>query len=120
MTTRQMAKALGWFSIGLGVTEIILGGRLTRRFGMGHRGAGNVARAMGVREIATGLVILARPEMAAGLWARVAGDIVDLGGLWSGMALPSNPHRGRVAAAMGAVAGITALDAMTAQRLRTA
>jgi len=120
MKTKQMAKALGWFSIGLGVTELVLGGRLTKRFGMGDRGAGQVARVMGVREIATGVLILAKPELAAALWARVAGDAVDLSGLWSGMALPSNPHRGRVAAAMGAVAGVTALDIMTARRLSAA
>ena len=112
----QVASALGWFSISLGVSELLLGERLTKALGMGEK-AGVIVRIMGLREIATGIGILAAPHRSAGLWARVAGDAADLGGLWTGLALPSNPHRGRVALAMGAVAGITALDVATATAL---
>ena len=79
--------------------------------------AGDVVRAYGLREIASGAYILARPDDPRGVWSRVAGDFVDLGSLWSGLAQPSNSRRGNVALAMGAVAGVTALDIMTARRL---
>ena len=116
----KLAKALGWFSIGLGVSEVVLGGRLSKAFGMGTYDTAKIVRAMGAREIASGLYILMNPEDAKGLWARVVGDVIDLNGLWTGMALPSNPHRGRVAAAMGAVAGVTALDVVAAKQLSPA
>ena len=116
MHAEKVANALGWFSIGLGISELLLGGRLTKSLGMGEK-AGDIVRIMGLREIATGIAILAAPQRSAGVWARVAGDAADLGGLWTGLALPSNPHRGRVALAMGAVAGVTALDVATARAL---
>lgn len=113
----RLARALGWFSIGLGVSELVLGGRLSRALGMGTYDTAPVVRTMGLREVATGVAILIAPKHAAGLWARVAGDLIDLGGLWSGLAMPSNPRRGRVALAMGAVAGVTALDYIAARQL---
>jgi hypothetical protein len=116
MNAEKIATALGWFSIGLGVTELITGGRMSKAFGMGDRNAGKVVRAFGVREIASGVAILAG-QKKLGVWSRVPGDLADLGTLWSALALPSNPHRGRVALAMGAVAGTTALDVATARRL---
>lgn len=117
---QEMARALGWFSIGLGVTELILGGRLSKPLGLGDIGTARIVRAMGLREIAQGIFVLSNLDSPTPMWVRVAGDVVDLGGLWSGMTTPSNPHRGRVALAMGAVAGITALDIMTAKELERA
>jgi hypothetical protein len=116
MKGRELAQALGWFSIGLGATELLLGGKLTKALGMG-KSADPIVRGFGLREIANGIYILARPDDAKGLWARVAGDVVDLTSLWSGFALPSNPHRGRVVMAMGAVAGVTVLDIACARQL---
>jgi hypothetical protein len=116
VSPETVATALGWFSIGLGVTELITGGKMSMAFGMGDRNAGMVVRAYGVREIASGIVILAASKRA-GVMSRIPGDMIDLGTLWSAFALPSNPRRGRAALAMGAVAGVTALDVMTARRL---
>jgi uncharacterized membrane protein len=67
-------------------------------------------RTVGLREIATGVGLLAgRPRRAPWLWARVAGDVMDLGLL--GQAFRSRRARpGRVAAATAAVAGVAALD----------
>jgi hypothetical protein len=115
---RTVARGLGWFSIGLGVAEVALGARLSHALGMGTIGkTGSVVRAYGMREIATGVWILSHPQNAAGVWARVAGDFLDLGTLWTGLAQPSNSRRMNVALAMGAVAGVTALDIMTARQL---
>ena len=46
----QMARALGWFSIGLGLTELIAPGKITRALGM--EGKENLVRAYGAREVA--------------------------------------------------------------------
>ena len=116
MRPEKVATALGWFSIGLGVTELVTGGAMSKAFGMGDRNAGKVVRAYGVREIASGVMILAASKRV-GVMSRIPGDLLDLGTLWSAMALPSNPRRGRVALAMGAVAGVTALDYLTARQL---
>ena len=116
VSPETVANALGWFSIGLGVTELITGGKMSKAFGMGDRNAGKVVRAYGVREIASGIMILSASKRG-GVMSRIPGDMIDLGTLWSAFALPSNPRRGRAALAMGAVAGVTALDVMTARRL---
>ena len=52
----RMAKALGWFSIGLGLTELIAAKRITRALGM--EGKEILVRAYGVREIGPGLISL--------------------------------------------------------------
>lgn len=114
----SVARGLGWFSIGLGVSQLVLGAHLSNALGMGKIGkTGAFVRACGMREIASGVYILSNPGDARGLWARVAGDLLDMGTLWSGLAQPSNSRRKNVALAMGAVAGITALDIMTARQL---
>lgn len=68
-----------------------------------------------MREIAAGVAILASPRPAKGLWARIAGDALDLAALFA--ALSGSTHRRRVAGALGAVAGVSALDVYTAQRM---
>ena len=73
-------------------------------------------RGFGVREIAAGVAILAMDNPRLGVWARVAGDGLDLAVLAAGLR-ESNPKRGNVAAAFAMVAGITALDYWCARRL---
>ena len=41
----------------------------------------NTVRAFGMREIASGAMILARPRKGVGMWSRVGGDLLDLGEL---------------------------------------
>jgi hypothetical protein len=53
----KLARALGWFSIGLGAAEF-LAPRVTAR-AVGMRGSEGVVKAYGAREIATGVAILA-------------------------------------------------------------
>src|SRR5579875_2234715 len=66
-----------------------------------------IIRGLGVREIASGVGILARPRPAAWLWSRVVGDMMDLALL--GLALNSSrTDRVRLAGATAAVAGVTA------------
>ena len=104
---RTLAKGLGWFSIGLGLFELLAPGRLDRMLGAGdHR---KLTRFYGLREIGAGAGILASEDPTPWVWARVAGDVADLASL--GPTLDErNPHRGFALMAFGNVALITALD----------
>jgi len=110
----RLARALGWLSIGLGLAEIVTP-RLVETL-TGIRDRRGALRLAGARELATGIGILSRPRDARWLWARVAGDAMDLALL--GEALPrSNGTTGRVVAATAAVVGVTAIDALSADRV---
>ena len=109
-----LARGLGWFSVGLGVAQILAPRGLARTIGLRGGGThGVVMRIMGLREVAQGLGILARPRPAGWLWSRVAGDVVDLVLL----AIADSRRRPRVGAAMAAVAGVTVPDVLESLRL---
>ncbi|MDB6111746.1 MAG: Cyclase/dehydrase [Pedosphaera sp.] len=112
----KLARGLGWFSIGLGLTQLLAPRTLSRLIGVRERPL--LMRAIGLRELAAGLGILNDRKPVGWLWARVAGDAMDLSLL--GVALSSNQDtRNRVAAATVAVAGVTALDLRCSQRFST-
>jgi len=108
-----MARGLGWLSFGLGALQLAAPRRLGRFLGL--EGYETVFRAIGLREIASGLGIFAQPHPRAATWSRVGGDVVDLALLFA--ALPATSRRGRVVSSMAAVGGIAALDAYVADRL---
>ncbi len=112
-----MAKALGWFSLALGIAELAAPRGVARLIGVEDDDDNRrLLRALGLRELATGVAILAQPDQPRWMWARVGGDMMDLALL--GSALKSNRSKpGRVTAATAAVLGVTALDALTGQRL---
>ncbi|WP_132253322.1 hypothetical protein [Methylobacterium segetis] len=110
-TADRMAKALGWFSIGLGMTELIAAERITRALGMEGKEA--LVRAFGVRELGHGLLSLS-PDKHVGLWSRVVGDGLDIATLMKAMR-HDNPKRDNVGIALAAVLGVTLLDIISAQ-----
>jgi uncharacterized membrane protein len=111
---QRLARALGWFSIGLGMTEVAAPGTIARITGMnGNRG---LIRALGMREIASGVGILSRRKPVGWLWSRVFGDVVDLAVLSKAAASP-HANRLRVAAAAAAVGSVTVLDFKSSQEL---
>ncbi|MBV8731023.1 MAG: hypothetical protein JO336_14550, partial [Acidobacteriia bacterium] len=84
-----LTRFLGWFSIGLGISEIIMPGVIARLSGTrNHKG---LIRFYGLREVAAGVGILSQPKSANWLWARVAGDLVDLASIAGGS---RKNHRG--------------------------
>jgi hypothetical protein len=107
----QLAKALGWFSLGLGLTELLAPGHITRALGM--QGKEGLVRAFGAREIGHGLLTLS-PDKQVGLWSRVAGDGLDIITLMGGLR-HDNPKRENVVTALALVTGITLLDVIGAQ-----
>ena len=74
--TRQLVTALGWFSIGLGIAQLLAPRTMARAIGAPE--STNVMRTVGAREVAAGVGILSRREPSGWLWARVAGDAMDL------------------------------------------
>jgi len=88
-TADRLARGLGWFSIGLGLTELLGPGQIARALGMDGKEA--MVRAFGAREIASGILSLS-PEKRLGLWSRVVGDGLDIATLLSA-SRPDNPKR---------------------------
>jgi len=93
--TKALARGLGIFSIAIGVAELIAPRWIAGL--AGARVSPTMIRAFGVREIATGVGLLMAAKRAPWLWGRVAGDTLDLACV-------------RSPAAIGALAGVTALD----------
>ncbi len=109
----KLARFLGWFSIGLGLTEIFAADPLGEFLGTKRKG---ILRGFGAREIMAGVGILTNPRPAPWLWARVAGDALDLGALGA-LCTSDNPQRNNVLISIGTVAGVTALDLYVAEQL---
>ena len=114
VTDVRTARFLGFFSLGLGVAELVAAGPMSRVLGLwGERG---IVRAFGAREVGTGLYILSNDDHALGMWGRVAGDALDLG-LLAAAAAKRNRRSENALVALAMVAGITALDIAVAVSL---
>lgn len=109
-----MARSLGWFSIALGMAELAMPRTLTRTLGM--RGSEGLMSAYGLREVATGIGILASRDPTPWIWGRVAGDVLDLGTLATALD-GGNPRRENAGLAFATVLGVTALDVICATSL---
>jgi hypothetical protein len=113
-SAQSLAQGLGWFSIALGLTEMLAPRSLTRSLGMeGHE---TLVQAYGLREIATGIGILSSQQPAPWIWGRVGGDALDVSSLLPGLR-DDNPQKHNVGLALAAVAGVTVLDLVCAQAL---
>lgn len=100
-------RSLGWFSIGLGVTQLLAPKALGRTIGVGDQST--LLRMCGAREIVSGIGLLSGKAPAAFSTSRVIGDVLDLALLGASLRSPqANPAR--IAAAATAVAGVTAVD----------
>ena len=117
--TNRLAKGLGWFSLALGLSQLVAPRGLARIIGVrdNPRSVAGMA-AGGIRELASGLGILTRTRRAPWVWMRVGGDIIDLALL--GRAVTERRRRRgdmQLFGAITAVVGVTALDLFIAQRL---
>src|SRR4051794_28108999 len=111
----RLARGLGWFSIGLGLAELLAPRGVAKVAGM--RGNTGLIRLFGLREIASGIAIFAQRQRPAGaVWSRVVGDALDLACLGAAFASPDS-DKGRVAFATANVLAVTALDVLCAQQL---
>jgi len=112
----RIAEGLGWFSLGLGVTQLLAPGALNRLAGIRDDSAARLAqRFVGVREVGAFAAIMAtRPRPAVPLWSRVGGDLIDLallGRAWR-RKRESAPRLALTIANIAAVAGLDAYAAI--------
>ncbi|MFL5471431.1 MAG: hypothetical protein ACJ8AM_03660, partial [Gemmatimonadales bacterium] len=93
---QRRARGLGWFSIGLGLAEIGAPRALARLIGISDDDeTRNTMFALGLREITSGIGILASPQSPGWVWSRVGGDLMDLALLGKAMSDDQN-DRNRV------------------------
>jgi hypothetical protein len=107
MNIMMLSRFLGWFSLGLGITEAIAPKKLARTLGMSRKAW--LIRLFGLREMIAGVTVLAEPDELRGPALRVGGDILDLVVLAPALS-PRNRRRGAAHTAFAMVLGVTALD----------
>jgi len=76
MEELRLARGLGWFGIVFGLAEFLMPAKMCRLLALSGRT--RILRLFGLRELATGIGILSQSRRAPWLWARVAGDVLDL------------------------------------------
>src|SRR3954463_1352267 len=103
----RLAKNLGYFSIALGMVELLAPKALCNAIGL--RGLEPVIRAYGAREIANGVAILTSHDPAPWIWARFAGDMADIATVATGLQ-QDNPKKEQSALTLGALAAVTLVD----------
>lgn len=113
----RLARALGGFSFGLGLPQVGAPGQLADAVGVGDNFINRaIMRAIGVRELASGTIILSQGWPVLGTWMRVAGDAMDISLLT--MALTSKGTRkDRVVGALLSVLGVTVADVYASVKL---
>jgi hypothetical protein len=114
MQEQQRAHGLGWFSIALGLGQLLAPNEISRLIGVSQNES--LMRALGLREVITGIGILGQRTPSSGVWARVSGDLVDIGLLLTALS-GRKSERHRVAATTGTIIAVTFVDLITARRL---
>lgn len=113
----RLAKALGVFSVGLGLAQVLAPRGVARAIGVEDDDDNRKTMfAIGLREIATGVGLLTQQRPATFAWGRVTGDAMDLALLGRAFTSSRNDSN-RLAAATAAVLGVTVLDVIAGQRL---
>lgn len=117
LSPESLARGLGWFSIGLGLAELLMTRRVSGAAGL--PGKEGLLRVYGMREIGQGVGILASKHprtLAPWIWLRVAGDALDIATAATGLRANS-PNKGRTVVTLFALAAVTAIDAVCATEL---
>lgn len=114
---KDRAQSLALLSLGLGLAEAVVPRRVSQMVGIKPTERTNtLIRLIGLREIATGSVLLRNPSSSWAMWSRVAGDVLDLSLLAYSAAQPrSSKWRGTLSGL--ALVGVTILDVLSSARL---
>jgi uncharacterized membrane protein len=114
-SAKRLAKGLGWFSVGLGLTELLAPQAIAGISGVSKRRTGLI-RLYGLRELASGIAIFSQKKPTEAMWSRVAGDALDLASLGAACTSP-DAKVGRITFATVNVLAVTALDVICAMQL---
>jgi len=113
----RRALGLGWFSVGLGLAQLVAPRRVAQLIGIDDDESTCLTmRALGVRELVCGVGLLSETRPAGWAWARFAGDVMDmalLGYAWQ----RATPPAERALSIAGSVLGVAVVDAQTALAL---
>ena len=114
-TSNRLVKGLAWFSVGLGLAELLAPRFVAKISGVPENHT-TLIRLYGLRELATGVAIFSSNDPAAAVWSRVAGDALDLASLGTAFS-SSESNRSRLAIASANVLAVTTLDLICASQL---
>ncbi|ACC74351.1 hypothetical protein PPMP20_21715 [Paraburkholderia phymatum] len=110
---QNVVRAIGWFSIALGVAEVLAPRATARTSGIEQRTG--LVRSYGMRELVCGVGVLCARKPGGFLLARLCGDLLDL----ATVAVTRKPGgRTQRSRAMGAALGIAAIAAADAYATR--
>jgi len=109
-----VAKGLGWASIAIGLSEILMPRKLEQTMGISNGQNTGILRVLGVREILQGVDILSHRDPRPGLWARVFGDMLD--GVLLTIAGTKTRKPGGFAAICALVLPVVVMDIIYAKR----
>ena len=115
VASAKFAKGLGLFSIALGLAEVLAPAQMAGLIGLNDKYRPYLPL-LGAREIAHGVGIMRSEKPTTAVWTRVGGDAIDLAFLGAAMA-DSGTNKRRLGMAAAAVAGVTVLDVICAQKL---
>lgn len=113
----QLTTALAWFSIGLGLAQLLMPRTVAKLSGLPAGPA--IMRVLGARDMTLAFGLINSRNAPAWQWARVAGDAMDLVAL--GIAARTDPARKpRLAKTALLLAGMAALDVIAGNRVTRA
>ena len=114
--TPTVSGSLGLFSIGLGLAELLAPSTIKRELGLKHVPTAAVRTLYGLRELTVGWGLVSDPTESRWLWARVAGDVLDIATL--GSATTGDPTaRKRTGNMLAMLTAITVVDVLCARAL---
>jgi uncharacterized membrane protein len=116
-TAEGLAKFLGWFSIALGLAQVLMPHRMVELIGLRNtRSRSFIMRVIGIREVTSGIGALTQFRPLTWIRARLGGDAMDIALLARAIQAP-DAKRERTGIALAAVVGVTTLDMMSNERL---
>jgi uncharacterized membrane protein len=115
--SQRRAVGLGLLSVGLGTAQLFFPGQIASLIGVRNRTTSRLAmRALGLRELVTGIGLIINPRSGSWALARGAGDALDLALLHQKLG-HAEGGRARIAATAAAVVGVAAMDVVSAAGL---
>ncbi len=114
-STQSLVAGLGWFSISLGLMELFAPRRVAASLGIERRSG--LLQTYGLREIMAGLGILVSSRPTAWLWARAAGDVLDMATVAPQLSSGDRNVQKASGFAAIAIAAVAALDVYCAVKL---
>src|SRR5690349_13122050 len=103
---RKIAAGLGWFSVGMGVAEIVAPGAVSKLIGVKRKSSDT--RWRGVRKLAAGIGLMQAPQSGMGLLTRAGANVLELSRMRS-RSRRRGSNSGRAAIGLAALAGVAAI-----------